>query len=170
VAAAPARGPDPAALAAGVGGGVLGLFVFALVAVIMLRAMQTRRRLRHGDPPGQVIGAWDEVLDALALAGRAPPRNLAAAEVAAYAALVVASGPARLHTRHPRPPAPPLDELAGTVNAVAFAGRSVPGPDATDADSARDRAVAYTRALYARRSWWRRLLWRIDPRPLRRRR
>jgi hypothetical protein len=132
--------------------------------------MQTRRRLRNGDPPGQVIGAWDEVLDALALAGRAPPRDLAAAEVADYAALVAANSPARRHTRHPRPPAPPLDELASTVNAVAFAGRSVPGPDATDADGARDRAVAFIGALYARRPWWRRLLWRIDPRPLRKRR
>ena len=78
--------------------------------------------------------------------------------------------PARRHTRRPRPAAPPLDELATTVNAVAFGGRTVPGPDATDAVSARERAVAFVRALYARRSWWRRLLWRIDPRPLRRRR
>ncbi len=170
VAAVPIRGTDPAALAAGVGGGVLGLCGLALFAVIMLRAMQSRRRLRNGDPPGQVIGAWDEVLDALALAGRAPPRNLAAAEVADYAAVVAANSPARRHTRHPRPPAPPLDGLASTVNAVAFAGRSVPGPDATDADGARDRAVSFIRALYARRPWWRRLLWRIDPRPLRRRR
>ncbi len=91
---------------------MLGLSLLVLGAVPVLRAMQSRRRLRDGDPPRQVVGAWDEVLDALVLAGRAPPRHLAAAEVAGYAALVVADGPGRRHTRRPRPAAPPLDELA----------------------------------------------------------
>ncbi len=170
VAALPPSGPDGAAIVSGVGFSVLGLFLLLLCAIPVLRTMQSRRRLRDGDPPRQVVGAWEEVLDALVLAGRAPPRHLAAAEVAGYAALVAADGPGRRHTRHPRPAAPPLDELATTVNAVAFGGRTVPGPDAADAVGARERAVAFNRALYARRPWWRRLMWRIDPRPLRRRR
>ncbi len=33
---------------------------------------------------------------------------------------------------------------------------------------AKNKALAYARALRARRPWWRRLLWSIDPRPLRR--
>ncbi len=162
-------GLDATAVASGVGGGLVGLVVIALLAVLLLRAWQTRRRLHSGEPPQQIVGAWDEVLDALVLAGRPPPRHLAAGEVADYAALVVADGPGRRHTRRPRPAAPPLDDLANSVNVVAFAGRSVPGPDSSAADGARQRAVAFTRALYARRPWWRRLMWRIDPRPLRRR-
>jgi transglutaminase-like putative cysteine protease len=162
-------GLDATVIALGVGGGLLGLVVLALVAVLLLRTLQTRRRLHSCEPPHLVVGAWEEVLDALALAGRPPPKHLVAAEVADHATLVVANGPGRRHTRRPRPAAPRLDYLASSVNAVAFAGHSAQGPDEAAADDARRRAVAFSRALYARRPWWRRLLWRVDPRPLRRR-
>ena len=94
-------------IASVVGFSVLGLFLLVLLAVPVLRTLQSRRRLHSGDPPRQVVGAWVEVLDALVLAGRAPPSHLAAAEVAGYAALVAAEGPGRRHTRRPRPAAKP---------------------------------------------------------------
>jgi transglutaminase-like putative cysteine protease len=169
VAASTVPGIGATAIASGIGGGLLGVAMLAVLAVVLLRILQTRRRLHSGDPPRQVVGAWDEVIDTLVLAGRPPPKHLAAAEIADYAALVAADGPGRLHTRRPRPVAPPLDDLATSVNAVAFAGHSGPGPDATTAERVQQGAIAFKRAVYARRPWWRRLLWRVDPRPLRRR-
>jgi hypothetical protein len=82
---------------------------------------------------------------------------------------VVAGEPGRRHTRRPRPAVPELADLAHTVNAVAFGGRTVFDPDEAAAQSARTRAVAFRRALYSRRSWFRKVLWWFDPRPLRRR-
>jgi transglutaminase-like putative cysteine protease len=162
-------GPRVAVLASATGGGLLGLFILALLVVMILRALQTRGRLRSGSPPNQVMGAWDEVLDALILAGRPAPKSLAVAEVAGHAAQVVADAPSRRHARNPRPAAPALDELARKVNTVAFAGGTAPPPDDLAGMGARAQAIEYSRALYTRRSWWRRLLWRVDPRPLRRR-
>jgi transglutaminase-like putative cysteine protease len=170
VVARPGSGPPVAMVAGATGGGLFTLLLVFLLAVIVLRARQTRRRLRSGSPPRQVLGAWDEVLDALALAGHPPPTSAAAAEVAGHAAQVVADAPSRRHTRKPRPAAPPLDELARKVNSVAFAGGTAPLPDDLAGEGARAQALQYRRALYTRRSWWRRFLWRIDPRPLRRRR
>ena len=153
----------------GVGGGLLLLALGAALATVLLRALLRRRRLDQGSPPQRIIGAWNEVLDALLLAGKPPPDHLAATGVAAHAAAVVESEPGRRHSSRPRPAAPPLDDLADRVNTVGFGA----SPDATDdlaAHSARVAAVSFTRAVRARRSWWRRLLWTVDPRPLRRRR
>jgi len=167
--AAEVPGPSAGSLASGVGIGAAGLLVVALLLVMVLRSAQSRRRMASGDPARRVVGAWDEVMDGLMLAGHSPPSHLAAVEVADYAALVVADAPGRRHARRPRPAAPELSGLAKTVNAVAFGGRTVFDPDESVATSARDRAVAFRKALYRRRSWWRRALWWIDPRPLRRR-
>jgi transglutaminase-like putative cysteine protease len=163
------EGPGATVVATTVGGGLLTLLVLALLTVVLLRVLLTRGRLRPGDPSRQVVGAWHEVLDALKLAGEPPPAHLSAAEVAGHAAVVASGGPGRRHARRPRPPAPPLDELARKVNTVAFAGGTGRPMDELAALGARAQAVEYARALYIRRSWWRRLLWRIDPRPLRRR-
>jgi hypothetical protein len=60
-------------------------------------------------------------------------------------------------------PLPPIDLLAKAVNAVGFA------PDLmseTDAAVASAQAAAYVRVLRNRRSWWRRLIWSVNPRPL----
>jgi len=170
-AVAPA-GPGVGVVAGGVGGGLLTLLALFLVLVVLLRAVRRRSRLDRGSPPQRVLGAWDEILDTLALAGSAPPAYLAAAEVAAYAAEVADATPGRRHARRPRPAAPPLDDLAEKVNAVGFAGGTsgLPGgADEMTAHAAKAQAIEFARALRARRSWWRRLLWRVDPRPLRRR-
>jgi len=163
-------GPGVGVVAGGVGGGLLTLLALFLVLVVLLRAVRRRSRLDRGSPPQRVLGAWDEVLDTLALAGSPPPAYLAAAEVAAHAAEVAEATPGRRHTRRPRPAAPPLDDLAANVNTVGFAGATSALPGGVDevtAYAAKAQAIEYARALRARRSWWRRLVWRVDPRPLR---
>ncbi len=162
-------GSGIALVAGGVGGCVLALLVAIVVAVVLLRAARRRSRMDSGSPPQRVLGAWAEVLDALLLAGSPPAAHLAAVEVAAHASAVAEAAPGRRHSRSPRPAAPPLEDLATAVNAVGFAGGTSGPPGGADelvAAGARNHALAYVRALRARRSWWRRLLWRIDPRPL----
>ncbi|NJC70331.1 transglutaminase domain-containing protein [Planosporangium thailandense] len=192
--AAPSRSASAAAVAAGppVGTlvavtGIFGVPVLCVALIVLLRRSQRRRRLYEGDPPGRVLGAWREVLDALRLAGRPPPPHLAPTEVADHAARVVAAPPGL------RPAAPDLAELAGLVNAVAFAPCSVPpggsfpggsspggsfpggsspggvppgGVEPAQAELAAAQATAYIADLRARRPWWRWLLWSADPRPV----
>jgi transglutaminase-like putative cysteine protease len=168
-AAAPAAGVAVGVIAGGVGGALAGLVALLVVAIVVLRSAQRRRRLERGSPPERVLGAWHEVGDALALAGAPPAPHLSTSEIAAHAAAVVEGSPGRLHSRRPRPAAPPLDELATVVNAVGFG----PGDAVADeslADEAGRRAIGYADALRARRSWWRRWWWSVSPRPLRRRR
>jgi hypothetical protein len=176
-AAAPAAGTPPGTIAAAVTSGLFLVVVLWLAVVVLLRRSQRRRRLYDGDPPGRIVGAWLEVLDALRLAGRPPPRHLAATEVAQHAARVAGAQPAdgqpadgqpangQLTDGQPalRPSAPGLDDLAGMLNAVSFA------PDVTSpaqADRAAAQALAYLEGLRCRRPWWRRLLWSADPRPV----
>jgi hypothetical protein len=163
-------GPAPGAVAGGVGGGLGGLLLAFVLAVVLLRAVRRRSHLERGSPSERVLGAWHEVLDALVLAGTPPPAHLAAAEVASHATAVAEVSPGRRHARRPRPPVPSLGDLASKVNAVGFSG-GLPGfgeVDEISAVTARIQATQYARALRARRAWWRRLLWRVDPRPLRR--
>jgi transglutaminase-like putative cysteine protease len=161
-AAAPAAGTPPGVVATAATGGLFLVIVVCLGTVVLMRRGQRQRRLYTGDPPGRIVGAWLEVLDALRLAGRPPPQHLAATEVAEHAARVAVP---RSHGGSPlRPAAPQLDDLAGLVNVVAFAPD---GTDAAQADRAAATAVAYAEDLRSRRSWWRRLLWSVDPRPLR---
>jgi transglutaminase-like putative cysteine protease len=162
-------GPGAGSIAGSVGVAAAALVILGLLLVVALRSVRRRQRLDSGDPAQRVVGAWAEIVDGLVLAGHPPPSHLSAVEVADYAGLVVAGQPGRRHAQHPRPAAPDLAELARSVNAVAFGGRTVFDPDDAAAASARIRAVAFRRALYSRRSWWRKLLWWIDPRPLRRR-
>ena len=168
---APVDGVAVGTVAGGLGGGLLTLVMPVLAVIVVLRWLRQRERLRRGSPPERILGAWDEILDALELAGSPPARHLAAGEVAAHAARVIRSGGAR-HIRRPRPAAPELQDLAAKVNAVGFAGATVGagGTDDIGAHTATIQAAQFARALRARRSWWRRLLWRVDPRPLRRRR
>jgi hypothetical protein len=172
-AAAVARpgGPGVGLVVGGAGGGLLVLLALLVVAVIVLRALRRRRRLDRGVAPQRILGAWAEVLDALSLAGAAPPGHLAAAEVADHADVVALASPGRRHARRPRPAVPRLDDLAARVNDIGFAPEALRMAHDTDAAAvAKNKALAYARALRARRPWWRRLLWSVDPRPLRRRR
>jgi transglutaminase-like putative cysteine protease len=167
----PSRSPSAAAvagggpgpwLAAGLGGGG-GLILVGLTVIALLRRRLRIGRLDRGDPAHRVAGAWREVLDALRLAGRPPAPHLPASEVAHYATRIAVPahelrrGKLRLAT-------PPLDDLATLINRTTYASD---GPDEQDARRARAQALAYVGELRARRSWWRRLLWRVDPRPLR---
>jgi transglutaminase-like putative cysteine protease len=161
-AAAPAG--VPAGPLAGAGAGLAGALLGLVLGVVLLRRAQRIRRLERGSPAERVVGAWREVLDGLRLAGRPAGAHLAATEVAGHAALAAGDrGHADRRTRV-RLPAPPLADLAGLVNAVAFTRQATTDEQAR---LARARAVAYVRELRARRRWWRRLLWSIDPRPLR---
>ena len=169
-AALPPGGTPGGLIAGGIGGGLALLLLVLLLVLVVLRSSR-RRALSGGTAPERVLGAWEEVGDALTLAGAPPPDHLSAREVALYAADVAAASPRRQHTRHPRPAAPPLDNLADMVNAVGFAGSAIGGVvegDEATASAAVQAAQEYAAALRARRSWWRRLVWRVDPRPLRR--
>jgi len=166
---APSRSPSAAAAAPGPGlppwtGFAAGAVLVALVAgglaaIALLRGAQQRRRLDAGSPAQRVAGAWREVLDGLRLAGRPPAAHLPATAVASYAVRVGVPAHERL-----RPSVPPLDELAVLMNRATYA--SAP-PGEEDAARAKAQALAYVAELRARRSWWRRMLWRLDPRPLR---
>jgi hypothetical protein len=154
-------GPGPW-LAAGIGGGG-GLLLVTLMVIVLLRRRLRASRLDRGDPAHRVAGAWREVLDALRLAGRPPARHLPASEVAHYATRFAV--PAHEQRRGKlRLATPPLDDLATLINRTTYASD---GPDEQDARRARAQALAYVGELRARRPWWRRLLWRVDPRPLR---
>ncbi len=155
--------PLPPWLPFATGGGLFALLLGGLAAVVMLRQAQRRRRLDRGSPANRVAGAWREVLDGLRLAGRPVAVHLPATEVAGYANRVGA--PAHERRRGTvRPATPPLDELALLINRATYASD---GPTEEDAQRAKEQALAYVEELRARRSWWRRLLWRADPRPLR---
>jgi transglutaminase-like putative cysteine protease len=164
-----APGPGAAVIAGGVGGGLLSVLVLFLLILLLLRMMRRRSWLNRGSPPQRVLGAWQDVLDTLTLAGAPPPVHLAAVEVAQHAATVARGGASHHRTRRPRPAAPDLGELAASVNAVGFGGATSASTDDLAAFGAKAQAVAYARAVRSRRTWWRRLLWRVDPRPLRRR-
>jgi transglutaminase-like putative cysteine protease len=160
VAAGPGLPPWVGAVA---GGGLLVLLAGALAVGVLLRGAQRRRRLDQGSPAHRVAGAWREVLDALRLAGRPAARHLPATDVASYANRV--GVPAHERRRGSvRPSTPPLDELAMLVNQATYA---TVAPDEEAARRAKAQALAYVAEVRARRPWWRRLLWRADPRPLR---
>ncbi|WP_145978752.1 transglutaminase domain-containing protein [Granulicoccus phenolivorans] len=122
----------PWLLAAGIGGAVLAVLALLLIA----RAVRTGRHRRQG-----AVGAWQEVVDGMRLAGRPTPVTEPATEVARQV------GPAAL-------------AVARAAEAATFAPPGYLEPD------------AWTQARHARRqlrreaSWWRTLLWPINPVPL----
>ncbi|MEV0563479.1 transglutaminaseTgpA domain-containing protein [Dactylosporangium sp. NPDC050588] len=147
--------------------GSLLLALLALAASVPLaRRTRRRRRLGRGTPEQRVEAAWAEVLTGLRLAGRPAPPHLSASEVAGYAA-TAATG--RAHSKPGgvatiRSATPPVDDLAALVNTVAFAFAGSVSQE--QAARATVQAVAYVDELRARRGFWRRLRWSLDPRPL----
>ncbi|WP_443190028.1 transglutaminase family protein [Micromonospora sp. CB01531] len=182
--AAGRRGPGPAVLAGGGTGALVLLIGLALLVLATLRRNLTRARLERGDPGRRVAGAWRELTDALRLAGAPVGDDLAAAEVAAQARRTLAEARAALaggggpvvpdgapssgsNGAVADLPGGEFDELARLLNQVAFA----PGTATPDqADRAATLAGGYVSALRDARPWWRRLLWRVHPGPLRWRR
>lgn len=136
-----------------VGGTLLGLLLAGQLTVVAARLVRVRRH-GTGPPDARVRGAWQEVLDALLLAGRPAPAHLTVTETAGWAARPAG-----------RRPLPAIEELAGLVNMVGFA---VEWADETDARRAVAASVAYRRALRRSARWWRRLVWWLRPGPLRR--
>jgi transglutaminase-like putative cysteine protease len=144
--AAPAGALDPALLGIAGLAVVAGLLLGYAGSVPWLKRRQRHRRLHSGEPPQRIANAFDEVRTALRLAGRPAPPYLTATEVAAHAQ------------------AGNLTHLARLVNLVTFAPYAA---TELDAAAARGEAEAYVDQLRSRRSWWRRLRWTLDPRPLR---
>ncbi|WP_154697914.1 DUF3488 and transglutaminase-like domain-containing protein [Lentzea guizhouensis] len=123
-----------------------GFPLWTLTPVLLLLALYlartTRRvRLRAAGP----VGAWNEVLDSLLLAGSRPHPSRTAPDVG-------------------RDWGAPGTELATMVDEAAFA------PAPTRAEHSWQLARQVKKSVRRKASWWRKLLWAVDPRPLFRRR
>jgi hypothetical protein len=113
--------------------------VLLLVALYVARTSR-RVRLRAAGP----VGAWHEVLDALQLAGLRPKPSRTVPDVARDWGEAGA-------------------QLAVMVDQAAFA------PEPVHHANSWRLAREVKKAVRRRASWWRRLVWAIDPRPLFRR-
>ena len=142
----PATSGASVALAAGAAGG--GLVLLALLVLLVLRTVRRRRWQRAG-----ARGAWAQVLDALALAGRAPGPG--------------ETSPAVVATLDPAVREEAL-LLAARAESAAFAPPAV-GPAGRDT-SAEDwrTARAVERSLRRTQHWPSRLWWWFTPRVWRR--
>ena len=138
--------PNPALTAIATSGAILLVILSYLMSVPWLKRRQRKRRLTTGPPPQRIAYAWAEVRTALRLAGEPAPPHLTATELANHAQ------PGDIH------------QLTRMVNLITFA--RYPATE-IDAAAARGEAVAYAEGLRRHRSWWRRLRWTFDPRPLR---
>ncbi|MEV0645410.1 transglutaminaseTgpA domain-containing protein [Phytomonospora sp. NPDC050363] len=135
----------------GAAGGLL-VVVLVLVTVLGMKRAKTSKRLWQGSGASRVRGAWQEIHDALRLAGKRPPRTLTATEVAGFAveALKGREGPSMV-------------ALVTAINEVAFAADAVRDDVA---EAAVRTAETYVAALRAARPWIGRVLWTVTPRPL----
>ncbi len=113
----------------------------ALLLVALYVARTTRRvRLRAAGP----MGAWNEVLDSLVLAGLKPRQSRTAPDIG-------------------REWGESGARLAGMVDHAAFAPRPV------SVEQSWRLARDVRKAVRRKASWWRKVLWAVDPRPLFRR-
>jgi transglutaminase-like putative cysteine protease len=122
--------------------GLLAVPALPLLVALVFGALRLgrRSRLRRAG----ATGAWAHVLDLLLLAGRSPSPSRVAPDVA-------------------RDLGPGAQRLAALADRAAFAPTATPDPDAW-------RLAQEVRAGLRRVvPWYRRLLWPVDPRPLRRR-
>jgi transglutaminase-like putative cysteine protease len=130
---------------------VNGLYLAAVAGGRWL--LRQRRRRGAATPTEQVLVAWDEAEEALALAGTGRRPAETAGE---FAARVGRSG-------HPPAVAARLSALAADVAAAGF---SPTGSDPEAADRAGRAAAAVEADLRAAAGWRQRLAWAADPRPL----
>ncbi|MDX8048784.1 transglutaminaseTgpA domain-containing protein [Lentzea sp. BCCO 10_0798] len=116
-------------------------FTPVLVLVALFVARTSRRvRLRAAGP----VGAWNEVLDSLQLAGLRPKPSRTVPDVAREWGEAGA-------------------QLAVLVDQAAFAPRPV------EHENSWRLARQVKKAVRRKASWWRRVVWAVDPRPLFRR-
>jgi hypothetical protein len=153
--------PGPSLPGTGLAVGAATAVLLLLLSVLFGRSLRRARHRRAGER-----GAWAEVLDLLVLLGRPAPRWSPAPEVAASLSALSPglSAPARI--------------IATAADRAAFAPvTGAPGPAVRGAQpppSNLDSAEAWTALRQLRRSvrsvvpLRRRLLWPLDPRPLRR--
>jgi hypothetical protein len=125
------------------------LYTGAVVGGRHLRAR--RRRDRARTPNEQVLVAWQETEEALALAGHARRPSETPAEFATRAAGVLPES------------GPRVSRLAADTGAAGFSVDGVPGEAVPEAQST---AAAVARELRAQVGVVRRLRWALDPRPL----
>ncbi|ROP36101.1 transglutaminaseTgpA domain-containing protein [Saccharothrix texasensis] len=133
----------------------IGYAVLGGVPVLILLVLGSARLARRGRlRAGGATGAWAYVLDGLLLAGRTPPADRTAPDIAAG----LGSGPAV--------------ELARLAEHAAFAPRTpgeIPEADERGGTSAWWLAKQVRGGLRRGVPWYRRVFWAIDPRPLWRR-
>ncbi|GIM93186.1 DUF3488 and transglutaminase-like domain-containing protein [Paractinoplanes toevensis] len=104
LAAGPGGGPGALVVAGGTSGSLLLVLLAAAASIITMRRGLRRRRLTAGPPAARITGAWQELSDALRLAGRPLPPHLSASEAGAYAATPDPPKPPRLRRAAPGTP------------------------------------------------------------------
>lgn len=125
---------------------VLG--VAAGVGLLFLaRVLRRRSQYQHG-----AVGAWQQVLDSLSLAGQRPLPTQSAVEQASQLGAGLSE---------------PAQRIALAAERQAFSGEGAAA--AAAADGTFDDAESVNACLRGESSWWRRVLWRISPRPFFRR-
>lgn len=127
----------------------VALISLLLIAALALARQRRRARLRQLG----AIGAWQQQIDALVLAGT-PPSDPESAAVITQ----------RLAAAHPD-----VAESAGALLLRAEHAAYAPeGSPTTRSDDSWAQAVAITSAIRSSAPWWRRAIWWCDPRVLRR--
>ncbi|MGH9277989.1 MAG: transglutaminase TgpA family protein, partial [Acidimicrobiales bacterium] len=115
------------------------------------RALTRRRRAAAGSPAEQVLVAWEETQDALALAGHRRRSSETPGELAARAAAVLPES------------GTPMARLAADTDAAGFSADGVPVDLVPEAQAT---AGAVVRELRDQAGLMRRMRWDLDPRPL----
>jgi transglutaminase-like putative cysteine protease len=121
-------GTPPGTVAAETTTGLLLLLGIGVATVVLLRRARRRRRLYLGEPPGRVLGAWLEVLDALRLAGRPPPHHLAVTEIAELAARTALNAPIQPANTPIQPANTPIQPANAPIRAADGPNRAGDSP------------------------------------------
>lgn len=129
----------------------LALAAYAVGIPAARRAVRAGRRRRASGPSEQVMAAWQEAEESLALAGHPRRASETPPEFARRSAPVVRDAGAR---------------LARLAEETTVAGFSVRGPDEGSVSEARAAAVAVSTELRSQAGVLRRARWELDPRPL----